>query len=75
MGKLSPLPARKVVQKLRKAGFMESHQRGSHLYLKSADGTSIVTVPIHGSKDIPTGTLYSIVVKQARLSVETFNDL
>lgn len=45
MGKLSRLPARKVIQKLKKAGFTETHQRGSHLYLKSEDGTKIVTVP------------------------------
>ena len=75
MGKLSRLPARKVVQKLKKAGFVETHQRGSHLYLKSEDGTKIVTVPVHGSKDVPVGTLYNIVVRQAGLSVDEFNNL
>ena len=75
MGKLSRLSSRKVIQKLRKAGFVETHQRGSHLYLKSDDGTKIVTVPAHGSKNIPIGTLYNIVVRQAGLSVEKFNDL
>lgn len=30
---------------------------------------------MHGSKDIPIGTLYNIVVKQAGLSVEEFNNL
>ena len=75
MGKLVQLPARKVVQKLKKAGFVKTHQRGSHLYLKSKDGTKIVTVPIHGSKEIPIGTLYNIVVRQAGLSVEEFNNL
>ncbi|KKR85913.1 MAG: YcfA family protein [Candidatus Woesebacteria bacterium GW2011_GWB1_41_10] len=75
MGKLSRLPARKVLQKLKKAGFVETHQRGSHLYLKSEDGTKIVTVPIHGSKDIPVGTIYNIVVRQAGLSVDDFNSL
>ena len=64
-----------MVQKLKKAGFLESHQRGSHLYLKSQDGAKIVTVPMHGSKDIPIGTLYNIVVRQAGLAVEEFNDL
>ncbi len=67
------LPARKVIQKLKKVGFLETHQRGSHLYLKNIDGSRIVTVPIHGSKDIPIGTLYNIVVKQAGISVDEFN--
>lgn len=76
MSKLNPLSARKVIQKLKKAGFTETHQRGSHLYLKSEDGTKIVTVPVHGSsKDIPIGTLYNIVIRQACLSIEEFNKL
>jgi len=75
LGKLGRLTARKVIQKLKKAGFYETHQRGSHLYLKSEDGTKIVTVPVHGSKDIPIGTLYAIVVRQAGLTVDEFNGL
>ena len=75
MPKLSRLPARKVVQKLKKAGFSQTHQRGSHLYFKSDDGKRVVTVPIHGAKDIPVGTLYNIVVRQAGLSVEEFKRL
>jgi predicted RNA binding protein YcfA (HicA-like mRNA interferase family) len=75
MGKLAPLSARKLIQKLKKASFVETHQRGSHLYLESRDGEKIVTVPIHGSKDIPIGTLYNIVVKQAGFSAEEFQDL
>ena len=75
MGKLGQLSARKAIQKLKKVGFVETHQRGSHLYLKSKDGTKIVTIPVHGSKDIPIGTLYNIVVHQAGLSVDEFNKL
>lgn len=75
MSKLKRLNGKKVIQKLKKAGFIETHQRGSHLYLKNNDSSKIVTVPMHGSKDIPIGTLYNIVVKQAGLSVEEFNNL
>ncbi len=70
-----PKLARKVIQKLKSIGFIETHQRGSHLYLKNPDGTKFVTVPVHGAKDIPIGTLHNIVVRQAGLSVETFNNL
>ncbi len=73
--KLSRISARKVVQKLKKAGFSEAHQRGSHLYLRSEDGTKLVIVPMHGSKDVPIGTLYNIVIRQAGLSIEEFNNL
>ena len=75
MGKLNRLPARKVIQKLNRAGFMETHRRGSHIYFKSNDGKRFAGVPMHGSKDIPIGTLYNIVVHQAGLSVDEFNRL
>ena len=75
MVKLTVVSARKLIQKLKKTGFVETHQRGSHLYLKNKDGTKIVTVPTHGAKDIPIGTLYNIVVRQAGLSIEEFNIL
>ncbi len=75
MGKLAPLSAQKVLKKLAKAGFTETHQRGSHRYLVSPDGTKMVTVPMHGGKDIPIGTLHSIVVQQAGLGVEEWNNL
>ncbi len=75
MGKLSKISGKKVIQKLKKAGFIETHQRGSHFYLKSKDGTKIVTVPVHGSKEIPIGTLYNIVVRQAGLPADEFNSL
>lgn len=75
MSRLKRLSARKVIQKLKKVGFVETHQRGSHLYLKSANGSKFVTVPVHSSKDIPIGTLYNIVIRQAGLSAEEFNNL
>lgn len=70
MGKLPHIPAKKVVQKLKRAGFVETHQRGSHLYLEKED--RVVTVAMHGSKNIPPGTLHSIVVRQAGMTVEEF---
>lgn len=74
MPKLNPLPAKKVIKKLESAGFIKTHQRGSHIYLKNVD--KIVTVPLHGgNKDVPIGTLHNIVLKQAGLSVEKFNNL
>jgi len=73
MSKLNPLSARKVIQKLKKVGFVETHQRGSHLYLEKDN--KFATVPMHGAKDIPVGTLYNIVVRQAELSIEEFQNL
>ncbi|MEA1962959.1 MAG: type II toxin-antitoxin system HicA family toxin [Patescibacteria group bacterium] len=74
MSKLSPLSSKKVLKKLKKAGFTKNNQRGSHLTLKNLSNNRFVTVPIH-NKDIPVGTLYNIVVKQAGLAIDEFNNL
>lgn len=73
MYRLKAVSARRLIQKLKRAGFSETHQRGSHLYLRCED--KIVTVPIHGGKDIPIGTLRNIVIHQARLDIREFNRL
>ena len=75
MAKLPRISSKKIIQKLKKVGFVEDHQKGSHLYLKDNTRSKIVVVPIHGSKDVPIGTLYNIVVRQAGLSIEEFNNL
>ncbi|MEA5508925.1 type II toxin-antitoxin system HicA family toxin [Crocosphaera sp. UHCC 0190] len=71
--RLSSITAKKALRKLKKAGFREHHQRGSHLVLKHSDGRMVV-LPIHSS-DIPKGTLYNIVVNQSKLSIEEWNNL
>ena len=75
MPRLKPISARKLIKKLKVAGFVETHQRGSHLYLFSKVRDLVVTVPIHGAKDIPIGTLHNIVINQAGLSVKEFDNL
>ncbi len=73
MPKLKPVSSRTTLQKLRRAGFVPLHQRGSHLYLEK--GSKIASVPMHSAKHIPIGTLHNIVVHQAGLSIEEFNNL
>ena len=72
--RLRPLPAKRVIRKLKKAGFYERHQRGSHVSLKNPKTGRIVVVPMHG-KDIPLATLREIVIHQAGLTIEEFNRL
>ena len=74
MAKLKRLTPKKLLKKLKRAGFKETHQRGSHITLKNENSGRFTTVPMHNS-DIPIGTLYNIVVKQANLSIDEFNDL
>ena len=48
--------------------------RGSHHYLRHPDGGRLITVPVHGNRDLPTGTLRSIL-RQADLTPEELADL
>jgi predicted RNA binding protein YcfA (HicA-like mRNA interferase family) len=55
--------AKQVIKFLEKNGFIKLSQKGSHVKLKGPNG-NITIVPNHGNKDIPKGTLNSIL-KQA----------
>jgi predicted RNA binding protein YcfA (HicA-like mRNA interferase family) len=58
------ITSKKLLKFLKKRGFYEHHQVGSHLVLKSPHNPSIrVTIPMH-NKDLKPGTLNSIL-KQA----------
>lgn len=66
-----------MVAALKRLGFEEVRQKGSHLVLRrttvNADDTSvsvICVVPLHG-RDLAVGTLAS-VLRQAGVDVETF---
>jgi predicted RNA binding protein YcfA (HicA-like mRNA interferase family) len=57
------------VRALQQAGFELVHVRGSHHYLRRPDGSRLVVVPVHGNRDLPVGTLRS-VLRQAELTRE-----
>jgi predicted RNA binding protein YcfA (HicA-like mRNA interferase family) len=46
-----------------------THVRGSHHYLRLPGATGLVTVPVHGNRDLPTGTLRAIL-RQANITVD-----
>ena len=49
-----------VLEKLKKDGWYVVDQVGSHVQLKHPTKPGRVTLPKHGSKDIPIGTIKSI---------------
>lgn len=51
---------RKLITFLKKLGFKEVRQEGSHIFFKHADGRTTV-VPYHARKDIGRGLLRSIL--------------
>ena len=68
--RLPALKPREVIKILKKVGFEEARQTGSHLILVNRVTKKITPVPIHG-KDIKRGLLLSII-KQADLTIEEF---
>jgi predicted RNA binding protein YcfA (HicA-like mRNA interferase family) len=74
MPKLPRIPSSLVIRALKRAGFYEFHQSGSHIQLRhTADSRRRVTIPFHRS-DLTPKTLKSIL-KQAGLSVGKLLDL
>lgn len=71
MHKLPSVKPDEVIKALKKVGFYEVRQKGSHLQMKK--GNLLVTIPIH-SRDLNTGTLKSIL-RQAKLTVDEFLEL
>jgi len=67
--KLPRLTAKELVKVLKKHGFYEYHQTGSHLILKHPSNNSRVSVPMHSGKILKLGTLKSIL-EQAGISIE-----
>ena len=55
-----PVRASEVVRKLLSDGWVETKGRGSHRNFKHPTKPGKVTVPMHGSRDLPIGTLRSI---------------
>ncbi len=66
---LSPV---KVVKALKKAGFVEVRQKGSHLILFNNSTGRRVTIPMHKGKDIKKPLLRKIIEVEALMSVEDF---
>ena len=74
MTKVPSLDYHQVVRVLRRAGWVVVRQRGSHIRLQKTtpDETLKIVVPAH--RPIKRSTL-SHIIKQAKLTVEEFNEL
>ena len=71
MSGLPQLAGARIARALRRAGFADVSQRGSHLKLRHPDGRTVI-VPMH--KTVARGTLGSIL-KQANLEADNFRKL
>lgn len=54
------VPGARIVKALQRAGFIVTRVSGSHHVMRHPDGRSVV-VPVHAGRDMPKGTLRSIL--------------
>ena len=69
--RLPGLTGKKVVRALKKAGFVENRQRGSHLMLKHPETKARTVVPLHSGKTLKKPLLL-MIISDAKLTVEEF---
>lgn len=60
MPKLPNIKGKQLLKILKGIGYALDHIQGSHHILRRLDGKK-VTIPIHGNKEIPKGTLLGIL--------------
>lgn len=73
MGRLKQIKPRELVNALKRAGFEECDQNGSHLILVDEENDLQTSVPMH-TGDVGRGLLKKIL-KQAKLTEEEFKEL
>lgn len=69
---LPAVTGREVLKALVGVGFVHVSTKGSHAKVAHPDGR-VAVVPMHGGRDIPRGTLGSIL-RQAGLTVAEFRE-
>ena len=72
--KLPRVECQQLIRALKRAGFEEQRQRGSHLHLRRLSDKKRVTVPVHKGRTVPVGTLRAIL-RDADISIEEFRAL
>ena len=61
MSKLPVVSGKKLLRALLKSGYRAIRQKGSHVFVESSDQLHGTAVPLHGSEDLGTGLLKSIL--------------
>jgi len=73
MAKLPRISAVEMTRALRRAGFLDDNQEGSHLSMRDPDTGRRVTIPMHPG-DLPTRVTHKIL-KQAGLTASDLRRL
>ena len=72
MSRLPRLKGKEIVRILEKLGFEIVRTRGSHMFLKHADGR-VTTVPVHSGEVVGPG-LFRAILRDVEMTVEDFSN-
>jgi predicted RNA binding protein YcfA (HicA-like mRNA interferase family) len=74
MPKLPSVSGERVVRALKRAGFVELRQKGSHVSLEKRAGDKVMRTVVPTHSELAKGTL-SDILKQSNLTLEEFLEL
>ncbi len=72
--RLPRITAHDLLRALRRDGWVETRQRGSHRMLRHPEKLGLVVVPMHRGEDIPPGTVARIL-EDAGLTIDQLRRL
>ncbi|OGM13057.1 hypothetical protein A2W15_06185 [Candidatus Woesebacteria bacterium RBG_16_41_13] len=72
MGTIPALTARQIIKALKKLGFREDRQKGSHFVLINPKTGRKTVIPVHAGKTIKKPLLKSIIERDVGISIEEF---
>ncbi|MBI4135382.1 type II toxin-antitoxin system HicA family toxin [Candidatus Uhrbacteria bacterium] len=71
MPRIPTLQAKDVIRVLKRLGFIEDRQKGSHLVMLNPKTNARTVIPMHFGRTLKRGLLFGII-KDAQVSVEAF---
>jgi len=71
---LHPEKPSEVIKKLRRAGFEGPFGGGKHVIMRHPQTRKKISIPVHGARDIPVGTLRAII-RRAEIHIEEWEGL
>jgi len=71
---LHPEKPSKVIDKLHRAGFEGPFGGGKHIIMRHHQTGKKISIPIHGARDIPAGTIKAIL-RRAEISPKKWQEL
>jgi predicted RNA binding protein YcfA (HicA-like mRNA interferase family) len=74
MPKLPSVTGQEAIAAFEKAGFVVDRVSGSHHIMRRDGHPFVLTVPVHGNRNLKRGTLRSLI-RAAGLTVEQFIEL